>query len=60
MVEVPVTWQEVFPSLKTAKFQIPGSKLSLARDSLVIALDLIHFRLNYTFGIWKIGKAKEE
>jgi len=40
--------------------QVPGSKLSLARDSLLIALDLIHFRLNYTLGIWKTGSLKEE
>ena len=61
MIEVPVTWHEV-RSLKQKETnkKVPGSKLSLAKDSLLIALDLIHFRLNYTLGIWKIGKAKEE
>jgi hypothetical protein len=40
--------------------QVPGSKLSLTRDSITMALDLLHFRLNYTLWIWKVQNAKAE
>lgn len=54
IVEVPVAWQE-----------IDGSKVSLMRDSIQMALDLLIIRMNYLFGIWRIRpllrdeKAKE-
>jgi dolichyl-phosphate beta-glucosyltransferase len=31
-----------------------GSKMSLARDSVVMALDLLMIRMNYTLGLWKV------
>ncbi|KAG0234499.1 dolichyl-phosphate beta-glucosyltransferase [Actinomortierella wolfii] len=43
IVEVPVAWQE-----------IDGSKVSLVRDSIRMALDLLVIRLNYIMGIWTI------
>ncbi|KAF9928301.1 dolichyl-phosphate beta-glucosyltransferase [Linnemannia zychae] len=43
IVEVPVTWQE-----------IDGSKVSLMKDSILMALDLLIIRMNYISGIWKI------
>ncbi|KAF9362809.1 dolichyl-phosphate beta-glucosyltransferase [Mortierella sp. NVP85] len=41
IVEVPVAWQE-----------IDGSKVSLMRDSIQMALDLLIIRMNYILGIW--------
>ncbi|CAG8563000.1 10515_t:CDS:2 [Diversispora eburnea] len=43
IVEVPVTWHE-----------IDGSKVSLIKDSIQMAMDLLIIRLNYFFGFWKI------
>ncbi|KAJ1970328.1 dolichyl-phosphate beta-glucosyltransferase [Dimargaris xerosporica] len=42
VTEVPVTWRE-----------IAGSKMSLMRDSIQMATDLLLLRLNYFFGVWK-------
>lgn len=39
--QVPVTWTE-----------IDGSKMSLAKDSVKMAIDLLVIRLNYAFGLW--------
>ncbi|KAF9115115.1 dolichyl-phosphate beta-glucosyltransferase [Mortierella sp. AM989] len=47
IVEVPVAWQE-----------IDGSKVSLMRDSIQMALDLLIIRMNYIFGIWSIQAIK--
>ncbi|KAI7819533.1 nucleotide-diphospho-sugar transferase [Gamsiella multidivaricata] len=47
IVEVPVAWQE-----------IDGSKVSLMRDSIQMALDLLIIRMNYIFGIWAIQPLK--
>ncbi|KAJ3330944.1 dolichyl-phosphate beta-glucosyltransferase [Blyttiomyces sp. JEL0837] len=41
IAEVPVTWHEV-----------DGTKMSLLRDSITMALDLLVIRLNYFTGIW--------
>lgn len=55
IVEVSVTWHEV-----------DGSKVSLIKDSIKMAIDLSIIRLNYFLGIWKIkdynslGKIKNE
>ncbi|KAG9307495.1 hypothetical protein G9A89_017325 [Geosiphon pyriformis] len=43
IIEVPVSWHEV-----------EGSKVSLMKDSIQMALDLLKIRLNYFFRIWKI------
>jgi len=43
IVEVPVTWHE-----------IDGSKVSLIKDSIKMAIDLLIIRLNYFFGFWKV------
>ncbi|KAJ1975834.1 dolichyl-phosphate beta-glucosyltransferase [Dimargaris verticillata] len=42
VTEVPVTWRE-----------IAGSKMSLMRDSIQMATDLLLLRLNYFCGVWK-------
>ncbi|KAG0006929.1 dolichyl-phosphate beta-glucosyltransferase [Modicella reniformis] len=47
IVEVPVAWQE-----------IDGSKVSLMRDSIRMALDLLIIRMNYILGIWTIQPIK--
>ncbi|KAJ2008541.1 dolichyl-phosphate beta-glucosyltransferase [Coemansia thaxteri] len=44
VVEVPVNWHEV-----------AGSKMSIVRDSIQMALDLLAVRLNYMLGNWTIG-----
>ncbi|KAJ2642792.1 dolichyl-phosphate beta-glucosyltransferase [Coemansia sp. RSA 1285] len=41
--EVPVNWHEV-----------AGSKMSIVRDSIQMALDLLAVRLNYMLGLWKV------
>ncbi|KAJ2781463.1 dolichyl-phosphate beta-glucosyltransferase [Coemansia interrupta] len=41
VVEVPVNWHEV-----------AGSKMSIVRDSIQMALDLLAVRLNYMLGNW--------
>ncbi|KAF9401644.1 dolichyl-phosphate beta-glucosyltransferase, partial [Podila epigama] len=43
ITEVPVAWQE-----------IDGSKVSLMRDSIRMAIDLLIIRMNYILGIWTI------
>ncbi|CAI2176725.1 15788_t:CDS:2 [Funneliformis geosporum] len=43
IVEVSVTWHE-----------IDGSKVSLIKDSIKMAIDLLIIRLNYLFGFWKV------
>ncbi|KAF9188610.1 dolichyl-phosphate beta-glucosyltransferase [Haplosporangium sp. Z 767] len=48
IIEVPVTWQEV-----------DGSKVSLMRDSIRMALDLLIIRMNYILGIWTIQPIKK-
>ncbi|KAF9585428.1 dolichyl-phosphate beta-glucosyltransferase [Lunasporangiospora selenospora] len=47
LAEVPVAWQE-----------IDGSKVSLVRDSIRMAVDLLIIRMNYIFGLWKIRPLK--
>jgi len=42
-IEIGVNWNE-----------IPGSKLSLFKDSIKMLKDLVIIRLNYIFGIWKL------
>lgn len=42
IVEMPVSWEEV-----------PGSKMSLLRDSIRMLKDLVIIRYNYTLGYWK-------
>ncbi|KAF9311705.1 dolichyl-phosphate beta-glucosyltransferase [Podila horticola] len=49
IVEVPVAWQE-----------IDGSKVSLMRDSIQMAIDLLIIRCNYIFGIWTIQPLKKD
>ncbi|KAJ1887086.1 dolichyl-phosphate beta-glucosyltransferase, partial [Kickxella alabastrina] len=44
VVEVPVNWHEV-----------AGSKMSIVRDSIQMALDLLAVRLNYMLGNWTIS-----
>ncbi|KAJ2766400.1 dolichyl-phosphate beta-glucosyltransferase [Coemansia nantahalensis] len=48
LVEVPVNWHEV-----------AGSKMSIVRDSIQMALDLLAVRLNYLLGRWKIAHYPE-
>ncbi|KAG0315986.1 dolichyl-phosphate beta-glucosyltransferase [Dissophora globulifera] len=48
IVEVPVAWQE-----------IDGSKVSLMRDSIQMALDLLIIRMNYILGIWTVRPIKD-
>ncbi|KAJ2156257.1 dolichyl-phosphate beta-glucosyltransferase [Coemansia sp. RSA 552] len=47
VVEVPVNWHEV-----------AGSKMSIVRDSIQMALDLLAVRLNYLFGLWTTGPSR--
>lgn len=52
VVEVPIEWHEV-----------DGSKMSLMRDSITMAIDVFVLRANYTLGRWKpvsIDKRKTE
>ena len=49
IAEVSVNWHEV-----------DGSKMSLVRDAIQMALDLLIIRLNYLFGIWEISREKSE
>ncbi|KAJ1842621.1 dolichyl-phosphate beta-glucosyltransferase [Coemansia sp. RSA 2611] len=44
VAEVPVNWHEV-----------AGSKMSIVRDSIQMALDLLAVRLNYLLGNWRIA-----
>ncbi|ORZ21722.1 nucleotide-diphospho-sugar transferase [Lobosporangium transversale] len=43
IVEVPVAWQE-----------IDGSKVSLMRDSIQMAVDLLIIRMSYILGVWAV------
>lgn len=43
IVEVPIEWEEV-----------SGSKLSIFRDSIVMAMELFLIRINYFLGIWEL------
>jgi dolichyl-phosphate beta-glucosyltransferase len=43
--EIPIEWQEV-----------DGTKMNLARDSLIMLKDLILIRINYFLGLWKYKK----
>ncbi|KAI8320021.1 hypothetical protein GQ54DRAFT_340875 [Martensiomyces pterosporus] len=45
VAEVPVNWHEV-----------AGSKMSIVRDSVQMALDLLAVRLNYLLGNWKFTR----
>ncbi|EPX71371.1 dolichyl-phosphate beta-glucosyltransferase Alg5 [Schizosaccharomyces octosporus yFS286] len=45
--EIPITWHEV-----------GGSKMTLLKDSIRMAIDLLVIRLNYSFGIWQRPKPK--
>ncbi|KAJ1964120.1 dolichyl-phosphate beta-glucosyltransferase [Dipsacomyces acuminosporus] len=45
VAEVPVNWHEV-----------AGSKMSIVRDSVQMALDLLAVRLNYLLGNWKFAQ----
>ncbi|KAJ2415227.1 dolichyl-phosphate beta-glucosyltransferase [Coemansia sp. RSA 2530] len=47
VAEVPVNWHEV-----------AGSKMSIVRDSIQMALDLLAVRLNYLLGNWVIKKSR--
>ncbi|KAG8887850.1 dolichyl-phosphate beta-glucosyltransferase, partial [Tulasnella sp. 408] len=52
VAEVPIEWHEV-----------DGSKMSLMRDSITMAIDVLVLRANYTLGRWKpvsIDKRKTE
>ncbi|ORX98999.1 hypothetical protein K493DRAFT_280050 [Basidiobolus meristosporus CBS 931.73] len=44
IAEVSVNWHEV-----------DGSKISLIRDSIRMAIDLLVIRLNYIFGLWRVN-----
>jgi dolichyl-phosphate beta-glucosyltransferase len=62
IAEVQVNWHEVDVSCLAHNFRLSkltsncfqGSKMSLARDSVVMALDLLMIRMNYTLGLWKV------
>ncbi|CAG8733611.1 13816_t:CDS:2, partial [Acaulospora morrowiae] len=43
IVEIPVNWRE-----------IEGSKVSLVKDSIQMAVDLLTIRSNYFLGFWKV------
>ena len=43
IIEIPIEWHEV-----------DGTKMNLAKDSLLMLKDLILIRLNYALGFWKI------
>ncbi|KAJ1761773.1 dolichyl-phosphate beta-glucosyltransferase [Coemansia sp. RSA 2523] len=49
VVEVPVNWHEV-----------AGSKMSIVRDSIQMALDLLAVRLNYMLGNWKVSQTAKD
>ncbi|EGF98653.1 family 2 glycosyltransferase [Melampsora larici-populina 98AG31] len=46
IAEVPITWNEV-----------SGSKLSIIKDSITMAIELLIIRLNYLLGVWKVPKS---
>ncbi|KAJ1732885.1 dolichyl-phosphate beta-glucosyltransferase [Coemansia sp. Benny D160-2] len=48
VVEVPVNWHEV-----------AGSKMSIVRDSIQMALDLLAVRLNYMLGLWTVADKED-
>ncbi|OAV93762.1 hypothetical protein PTTG_06237 [Puccinia triticina 1-1 BBBD Race 1] len=43
IVEVPIQWEE-----------IQGSKLSVVKDSLIMAVELFLIRINYLLGVWDL------
>lgn len=45
IAEVPIRWNEV-----------SGSKLSIVKDSITMAIELLIIRLNYLLGVWKVPK----
>ncbi|KAG0142523.1 hypothetical protein CROQUDRAFT_50156 [Cronartium quercuum f. sp. fusiforme G11] len=45
IAEVPIRWNEV-----------SGSKLSVIKDSITMAIELLIIRLNYMLGVWKVPK----
>ena len=45
IIEVPVTWHEV-----------EGTKISLVRDSVVMALDLLVLRAGYATGVYQYAR----
>ena len=47
VLEVPIAWQEV-----------EGSKMSIIKDSIQMALDLLVIRGSYTIGRWKVKPAR--
>ncbi|KAJ2721676.1 dolichyl-phosphate beta-glucosyltransferase [Coemansia sp. Benny D115] len=49
IVEVPVNWHEV-----------AGSKMSIVRDSIQMALDLLAVRLNYMMGYWTVSQGSAQ
>ncbi|KAI8848338.1 dolichyl phosphate glucosyltransferase [Chytridium lagenaria] len=49
IVEVAVTWEEM-----------EGSKMSLLRDSVKMALDLLVIRVNYLVGVWRVREVGEK
>ncbi|KAI7950722.1 hypothetical protein MJO29_009396 [Puccinia striiformis f. sp. tritici] len=44
IVEVPIQWQE-----------IQGSKLSIVKDSIIMAIELFLLRINYLLGVWDLS-----
>lgn len=44
LVEVPIEWQE-----------IQGSKLSVVKDSIIMAVELFLIRINYLLGVWELA-----
>ncbi|MBW0543192.1 hypothetical protein O181_082907 [Austropuccinia psidii MF-1] len=49
VIEVPIRWNEV-----------GGSKLSILKDSIVMAIELFLIRINYCLGVWKISQQHDE
>lgn len=46
--EIPIGWQEV-----------DGTKMQLARDSVLMLKDLVIIRLNYLIGRWRVKRVPE-
>ncbi|KAA1071238.1 dolichyl-phosphate beta-glucosyltransferase [Puccinia graminis f. sp. tritici] len=44
IVEVPIEWEE-----------IQGSKLSVVKDSIIMAVELFLIRINYLLGVWELA-----
>ena len=43
IAEVPIQWEE-----------IQGSKLSVVKDSIIMAIELFLMRVNYILGVWDL------